>query len=123
MKKETSGHKHKPSEPSTHPKVPSPKAMHPHLAHISSAVLLQLPDLVTDLRTTPAFSSLWPGTAVKVGVLLCALNKGRWPGPPSAKEFSELSALPSSTTGVSSRAVGKADILFCEGTTPASASK
>lgn len=43
--------------------------------------------------------------------------------PPSAKEFSELSALLGSTTGVSSRAVGRADILFFEGTTLISAPK
>lgn len=55
MKKETSADKHKPSEQSTHPQVPSAKAMPPHLAPISSTVL-QLPDLVTDLGDNPSCS-------------------------------------------------------------------
>lgn len=87
MKKETSGHKHEASELSTHPKVPSPKARHPHPAHISSAVLLQLLTLSQASGQSQLFSSLWPGTAVKLGVLLCALNseQGEMARPPQCK--------------------------------------
>lgn len=85
MKKETSGHKHKPSEPSTHPKVPSPKAMHPHLAHISSAVLLQLPDLVTDLRTTPAVLLPLARDSSEVGCPVVCSEQGEMARPPQCK--------------------------------------
>lgn len=85
MKKESSAHKHKPSELSTHPTVPSPKALHPHLAHISPAVLLPPPDPGTDLGDGPSCSlpfgqgQHWSWVSCPV---LWTLSKGRWPGPP-----------------------------------------
>lgn len=83
-----------------------------HLAHISSAALLQLPDLATDLRTIPAALLPLARDCSEAGSPAPYSEQEETARPLSAKEFSELAAAPGRTTGVSSRAVGRA-VTFC----------